>query len=392
MKKAVKAIIIILSSLIGAVLLLVAVSCVLYSPEYIFRCISNGESKITDYKFFPERTIGKSSTPYHYAEAPDSTYDTLNIQYTTKGALLEAPLDTLAKENDTTSLIVAHDDKVVYEKYFNGYDKDSINTSFSSVKSIDSLLIGMAIEDGFIKSETQPIGDFIPEFKGTEFENITIKQLLMMRSNILYRESGLWFGDDAKTYYMPDMRDLVLHHMSIDKSYKGQFLYNNYHPLLLGIILERSTGMSVADYFQKKIWDKVGAENDASWSLDSDKTKFEKMESGMNFKSIDYIKIGSMLLHNGKWNGNTLVNEDWIKRSTIAQELLPNSHIGYQYMWYSVDDGKGGKDFFANGKYGQLLYISPANNTVILRTGKSEGKIDVWVVVLMQLAQYSSSK
>lgn len=393
MKKISKTVGWILGGLAAAAVLLLLVSCIVYSPQYIYRAIVNGESKITDYTFFPEKVISKSATPYHYEVALDDALESLTIATNDGGTV---PLSELLEKNETTSTIVIHDDRVVYEQYFNGYGKDSVETSFSSVKSLDSLMIGMAIEDGYIKSETQSIADYIPEFKGTEFESITIENLLMMRSEIRYEEGFAWFTDDAKTYYMPDLRDLALHHMSVDKNYTGQFHYNNYHPLLLGIILERSTGYSVSDYFQKKIWDPIGAEYDASWSVDSEKTGFEKMESGLNFKSIDYAKIGSMLLHRGEWNGKTVMGEDWIDRSIIApapleqsdidSEFLKGIEVGYRYMWYSIENGKSGYDFFASGKYGQYLYISPENHTVIVRTGFGNGKITWWPDVFKQVA------
>lgn len=402
MKKTIKAIIIVICSLLGVSLALIMISCILYSPEYIFRCIKNGESKVTDYQIFPGRIIGKSTKPYHYETQPDVSFDNLNVTFTVMGKPAAEPLAAMLESRGTTSLIVVHGDIVVYEKYLNGYGRDSVETSFSSVKSLDSLMIGMAIEDGFIKSEEQSVADFIPEFKGTDYEKVTIKNLLMMRSNIKYEEGNAWFGDDAKTYYVPDLRDLALNHMSIDKDYKGQFHYNNYHPLLLGIILERSTGMHVADYFQKKIWDKAGAESEASWSLDSEKSGFEKMESGLNFKSIDYAKIGSMLLHRGKWNGQTVIGTQWLDRSLVAPEPLAQSDIdspflkgksvGYQYMWYSIDNAKGGKDFFSAGKYGQYIYVSPENDTVVVRTGLSEGGLDWWPETLRDIAAYAGSR
>lgn len=389
MKKPVKIVIIAAASLIAALVVFIAVSCVLFPPEYVFRCIVNQEGKTSDYKFFPCRIIAKSDSPYIYAYDIDSAINSLEVMYSVKGSIKSGKLDELAKNNDTTSLIVLHEDKVVYEQYFSGYDKDSTNTSFSAVKSIDSLMIGMAIDDGFITSETQPISDFIPELGDKEFGGITIKDLLRMRSNIKYQEGGLWFGDNAKTYYYPDLRDLALNHMETDKNYNGEFLYNNYHPLLLGIILERATGMSVSEYFRQKIWDKIGAENDASWSLDSGASGFEKMESGLNFKSIDFVKIGSMLLHRGKWNGETLISEAWLDRSIISEETMPNSPVGYQYMWYSFENGKGGYDYFAYGNHGQYLYISPDNDTVIVRTGTEEGDLDTWIDVLYQIAMYA---
>lgn len=400
MKKVLKIFTIAAGTVAGLFILLIAVSAVLYSPEYMYRILVNGKSKITDYKLFPQRVIEKSGRPYVYCYNIDPSYNSLDISYKSKGESKTEKLDALAEQNGTTSLIIIKGDEVVYEKYFNGYGKNSVETSFSSVKSLDSLMIGIAIEDGYIRSIGDSISDYIPEFKGKPFEDITIENLLMMRSKISYVEGIAWFSDDAKTYYSPDLKNLALNHMNINPDYQGQFHYNNYHPLLLGIILERATGMHVADYFQKKIWEKIGAEYDASWSLDSEAAGFEKMESGLNFYSIDYAKIGSMLLHGGNWNGNILVSEDWLQRSTIApapleqsdidSEFLKGISIGYQYMWYCTENDKGGHDFFAAGKYGQFIYISPENDTVIVRTGMSEGRVDWWPDVFKQIAEYEA--
>ena len=388
MKKAFKALCIAGVAMLAALVVFVAASCVVYTPEYVYRCVVNRESKTTDYLFFPERPIAKSAAPFHYAYKPDGAMDALDVRYTAKGQLLSMRLDALAQGTGTTSLIAIHKDEVVYEKYFNGSGADSVQTSFSAVKSLVSLMIGMAIDEGLIQSEDQPISVFLPELDGTEFAGITIRELLMMRSKIAYREGGLWFGDDAKTYYYPDLRKLALTNLRADASYAGQFHYNNYHPLLLGILLERSTGMSVSEYFRTRIWDGIGAEHDASWSLDSVQSGFEKMESGLNFRSIDLAKVGSMLLHRGAWNGRTIVSEAWLDRSLIAAQPMDASGIGYQYMWYSMQTEKGGYDFFAHGKYGQYLYVSPENETVIVRTGTAEG-INTWILPLYQMAAHT---
>ena len=383
----------------AALILVIAVSCILYSPEYMGRVLSKGESKITDYKIFPARAIAASSTPYRFAHDLNENLEKAQIQYTSGGEKKTAALDALLEENGTTAFVIIHKDRIVYESYFNGHDSQSVETSFSSVKSLDSLMVGMAIEDGFIKGVEEPISTYIPEFVGTDFEDITIENLLMMRSKIRYVEGLAWFTDDAKTYYMPDLRDLALNHLKLDADYQGQFHYNNYHPLLLGIIIERATKMPVAEYFQKKIWDAVGAEHDASWSLDSDIGGFEKMESGLNFRAVDYAKIGSMLLHGGVWNGKTVVGKAWIDRSTIAPEPLSakelsgfglNVPLGYQYMWYSAKDGEYDGDFFSAGKYGQYIYVSPAHDAVIVRTGANTGRVDWWPGVLGQVAAASA--
>ena len=382
--------------ILGLCIVLIAVSALMYSPTYMYRIITNMDSSITDYKIFPERVIAKEGQTYSYDHALNDALSELQVTYATNGNTEVQSLSDFIKKTDTTSFIIIRDDKIVYEQYANGYSGYSKNTSFSMAKSIDSLLIGKAIEDGYIKDENQSIADYIGEFRGTTLEHITIKDLLLMRSDICYSEGPLWFGDDAFTYWMPDLRKLALEHREQTDQYGGKFHYNNYHPLLLGIILERSTSMSASAYFEKQIWKKIGAEYEASWSLDSDASGFEKMESGLNFRSIDFIKIGSMLLHNGQWNGQEIINKEWIIKSTLsdfpieqdeyAHSFLENKNIGYKYMWYSTPSKTKALAYFAWGKYGQVLYISPSSNVVILRTGKTDGHVDVWPEVINTIA------
>lgn len=374
------------------------ISALICSPTFVLRLLTHFDSNIKDYEIFPSKLISKGDTVCQYAYDLNAQLANLDIQYQNlKGDHVENNLSDFVSLTGSTSFIVVKNDKIVYEQYAKGYSKDSINTSFSAAKSIDSLLIGKAIEDGFIENENQSIADYIKEFQNTDMQKITIKDLLTMSSKISYEESGfLWFRDDAYTYWMPDLRTLALNHRTLTDKYNGRMHYNNYHPLLLGIILERSTGMSVSKYFENSFWSKIGAEYDASWSLDSNKTQFEKMESGINFRSIDFIKIGSMLLHNGEWNGQKIINRDWINKSTIVNfpideneykgTFLEGRNIGYGYMWYSTPSLKSGIDFMAWGKYNQILYVSPANNVVILRTGAKSGDVLDYATVLNFIA------
>ena len=374
-------------SIVVIVIAFITVSCLILSPTFVFRLLRRLDSSVDDYRFFPARTISKSDCPYEYENSLDSGLENLILRYkTADNEETEAALADFVISTGTSSFIIIKEGKIIFEQYANGYERASINTSFSMAKSIVSLLLGKAVEDGYIDSEYQNISDFIHEFKGTNMEHITIKDLLTMRSDISYEGRGfLWFQDDAYTYWMPDLRTLALNHRKLTDKYQGRMRYNNYHPLLLGIILERSTGMSVSEYFEQSFWRQIGSEYDASWSLDSEETRFEKMESGFNFRSIDFVKIGSMLLNGGHWNGKQIINPNWIQTSTIADfpineheytgTFLESRNIGYGYMWYSRPSASGGMDFWAWGKYDQILYVSPANDMVILRTGIKNGNV-----------------
>ncbi|MDE6302842.1 MAG: beta-lactamase family protein [Clostridia bacterium] len=384
---------------IVALLLAFAILCFvtmgMYSSEYLNRVISRIDSDIEDYKYFPSRPIAASENVYEYAYELNALLPEYVVEY--NGKSRSSILDSFVDGTKTTAFIVIKNDKIVYERYANGYDAMSINTSFSMSKSVVSLLIGKAIEDGYIKAVDNYIGAYIEEFEGLPIGEITIEDLLLMRSPIEYSEDKfLWFGDDSLTYWHPDLRKIALEHTKLTDKYQGKFHYNNYHPLLLGIILERSTGMSVAEYFEKSIWQPIGAQYDASWSLDSEKSGFEKMESGLNFRAVDFAKIGSMVLLGGNWNGEQIISRDWLNTSTLCEFPIDNAeysgtflggrNVGYKYMWYSCPSPKGGYDMFAWGKSDQILYISPDNDTVILRNGKSDGGVSDWEAVLQAIA------
>ncbi len=381
---------------ITAFLLAFAILCIvtmcMYSPTFLGRVLSHWDSKITDYKIFPERTIQKSETPYVYERNINGEIGNIKLTHSKK----QKTLSEFVKTSDTTSLLIVKNDELVYEQYANGYKANSINTSFSMSKSVTSLLIGKAIEKGYIQSVNEPISNYIKEFKNLEIGKTTIEELLLMRSKIVFNDNKpLWFGDDTLTYWYDNLRELALSHTKTTNKYNGKFVYNEYHPLLLGIILERCTGQSVSKFFEQEFWQKIGAENDASWSLDSKKHGFEKMESGINFRSIDFIKLGSMVLHNGFWNGQQIIIEEWLKTSTLCEfpidnkeyedSFLDGKNAGYKYMWYTTPCEQSGFDVLAWGKSDQILYISPANNTVILRTGKTDGGVSNWLPILKKI-------
>ncbi len=138
--------------LFGLISLSLAISLFIYSPEYMRRIVKHGESDVQDYRIFPERIISRSDTPYFYpVEIKDGLGD-MTVEFERKGKIVEKTLSNLLSESETTAFIIIHNDVVVLEQYFNGYNRESINTSFSAAKSIVSLLIGIAIEEGYIKS------------------------------------------------------------------------------------------------------------------------------------------------------------------------------------------------------------------------------------------------
>jgi CubicO group peptidase (beta-lactamase class C family) len=362
------------------------VASFLFSPGATLRAIAWGEADVYDYLKFPERTLQGSKTAFNFIEA----YDEERVRSLFEADPLIENLEDFLESTQTQALLVIQDDKLLYEGYFNGTQRDSIVTSFSVAKSFDSALIGIAIDKGYIRSVNDPITEYIPELldRDERFSRITIRDLLLMSSGLRYVEK-LPYGDDVRTYIHPNLRSQALTMTEIIESPGKHFLYNNYNPLLLGIILERVTGMTVAQFLQERIWTPLGMEFDASWSLDSERHGFEKMESGINARAIDFAKFGRLYLNQGWWDGVQVVPESWVQESTSVESAVRSQsyyvdeygqHIFgvaeggyYKYMWYGLLREGQANDFFAFGAKGQFIYIAPSKQLIIVRHGEDTG-------------------
>jgi len=254
----------------------------------------------------------------------------------------------------------------------------------------------MAIEDGFIRSVDDPITEYLPELaeRDARFKDIQIRHLLMMSSGLRYNtDRPIGFGDDNLTYGFNDLRHLALTETQVVEKPETTFVYNNYNPLLLGMIIERVTGKSVTTYLQEKLWTPLGMEYDGSWSLDSEKTGFEKLESGINGRAIDFAKFRRLYLHGGNWNGEKIIPAEWVEESTTDNGMIQDASIFYGYMWWGKRCNTESNDFLATGYFGQYIYVSPSSNLVIVRNGEEygveaqEAEWDVWSDLFCQFTR-----
>ena len=353
----------------------------------MFRAITKGDAGVDDYLYFPERRISKADTASQFTNSPDSDY------FTSLEKLLGTDeLKNFIEKTDTQALLILEGNNIVLEAYGKDYDRESIVTSFSVAKSFVSAMIGVLLQQGKIQSVDQSITDFIPELaeRDESFTKIRIKDLLSMSSGLSYSERAF---DDTKTYYDPALRKLALTKTKIQKEPDIEFLYNNYNPLLLGLVIERAAGQTVASFLEENIWKPMGAEFDASWSLDSEADGFEKMESGINARAIDFARFGCLYRDGGVVDGKQIIPPDWIKESLSDHHAdrtdfyknefgrkIKNAKNGgwYSYFWYGLKrEGSVQNDFFAAGNKSQIIYISPQADLVIVRFGKKDG-IDFW--------------
>jgi CubicO group peptidase (beta-lactamase class C family) len=383
---------------IGVIVLAVAAALIIYPPEYVYRTLFWQASDVFDWQKLPSHPLHTSPTPFLFEVKTDPRVDELFQQLS--GV---KNWNSFLEENHTQAFIVIKDGTVVYENYFNNTQRDSIVTSFSAAKSFTSALIGTAIQEGYIKSVDDPITTYLPELakRDSRFNEITIRDLLLMSSGLEYKEFRplLFNSDDILTSYFPNQRKIALENTNIIEPPGQHFQYNKYHPQLLGMILERTTGMPVTTYMQTRIWDKLGMEFDGSWSTDSQTSDFEKMETGVNARAIDFAKFGVLFLNGGRWQGNQVISEAWVNEST--RPLLPKNYAAYypkwfttlpgqgyyKYMWWGMTRAEDSYDFTAYGNKGQFIYVSPQKNLVIVRNGIEYGiPTEEWLTLFYKFA------
>jgi len=390
MKKILKAIKLILLTpfvLIFAILIILSVK---YSPTYVYRLITQNVADVFDYKKYENRIIKSSGDPFQFAKQLDEDYVESLFQDRIERSGFNS-FDEWAEKSQTTALIFIRKDTVLYEKYFNGFSRDSYFHSQSMAKSFISFLIGAAIDDGLIGGVDDSMTKYIPELKerNPDFEKITIKNLLEMRSGLGYNTSYIpginihapWH-DEAVGYYHPNVRKLLLKKLDIAREPGESFQYNNYNTSYLGLIIERATNKTVSEYLQEKLWSEV-MEYDALFSIDSKKSGFEYMPSRLIARAIDYARFGRLFLHEGNWNGKQIISKNWVMESTrenksIPRDIYPDwlggdncAHTYYSYQWWGNSNCNSTFEFFANGNLGQNIYVIPEKEIIIVHCGNS---------------------
>lgn len=378
------------------------------TDSYLGRYLLWNFARAHDYQHYPSRSIGNAGPAFQFgvSDAERKRFLRLvpTVSYRVREKTFAAGLDQFLSETNTTAFLVIQNDILLYESYFRGYRRDSINTSFSAAKSVASILVGIAIDEGRIGSVEDPITEYLSELKDPRFSRITIRHLLAMCSGLRHRFPLFPWSEVPRSYLSPDLRRLALH-QKVREEPGRHFQYNNCHTQLLGIILERATGRTVSGYLEEKIWRLLGMEYPATWSLDSVKSGFELMAAGLNARSIDFAKLGRLLLRRGDWEGRRVVSEGWLAQSTAEDPVAhrwPDYFNGrhpdpglrflasgagyYGWHWWGYHRQNGADDFMAAGLLGQFIYVSPAKNLVIVRNGLNEGGLSWYPAVLKQIA------
>ena len=317
---------------------------------------------------FTTRQVGHSGnvTPFvHSDKSLDFTYDYEGTSYTPEQFL---------DRTYTNAMIIIKDDKIVYENYRNNSNQDTHFMAWSMTKSMVSILVGVALEEGRIKSLDDDITTYLPELSEGAYKGVSIRQILAMKSGVDYEERYDFAnpGVAAKNHILALVKNVarfVEPAKTIKRSHKpGTFLaYKTIDTAVLGLLLERvSGGSNVASYMEQHLWEPLGAESNGFFIMDGQPgVGREFTGAGFNATARDFARVGQLMLHNGKAaNGKQIVSSEWVKQSTAPVDIEDPQLGGYGYQWWTMPNTNA---YSAIGLQGQFIYVNQDENTVIVK-------------------------
>jgi CubicO group peptidase (beta-lactamase class C family) len=311
-------------------------------------------------------------------------------------------LDDYLERNPVTGLLIAQGDEILFEHYrYARTDADRF-VSQSMAKTVTALLLGIAVEEGAIKSIDQPAADYVPELAGTEYGKTPIRALLHMSSGVKFREVYDGTGDNAALSRMlfgadnPGATAAVAQFNTREAPPDTRFSYAGVETEVLGLVVARATGQSLADYLRSRIWQPMGAESDANWVTDTRGAEV----AYCCFSAVlrDWARLGLMLAHDGAWNGRQIVPRAWLLAGTT---VAPNdSHLrpatdkrvfGYGYQVWVFNGPR--RQFALLGIHGQSIFVDPEAHLVMVQTaawvsptGSRAETIALWRALVEQRA------
>lgn len=306
---------------------------------------------IDDYPYFENDTIenGNHIDPWPIHENYNSVKETEKLTETNQ-------------ELGTIAFLIIKNDSIWFENYYDGFSDTSKTNSFSMAKSITTALLGKAIMEGHIESLDQPISDFYPQYN---YAKTTVGDLASMASGLDWVEHYTSpFSVTARANYDDDLAETILNQKVI-KTPGVEFEYLSGNTQLLGMIIQKATGVPLAKYLSDKFWKPMGAQENALWQLDDSEHRLAKAFCCISSNARDFARFGKLYKNGGNWNGKQLLDSAFVKKS-ITPRFKKNPVYGYGWWLGKYVN----KDFFMmRGHLGQYVMVQPEDNVIIVRLG-----------------------
>ncbi|MFC3079834.1 serine hydrolase domain-containing protein [Phenylobacterium terrae] len=266
---------------------------------------------------------------------------------------------------NVSGVLVLKDGQIIMERYGLGRRPRDRWTSFSVAKSVTSTLVGAAIQDGHINSLEDPVTAYIPELKGSAYEGVNVRQLLMMSSGVKWNEDYTDPKSDVAqagaAILEPGVNPMVSYMRKLPRANPpgAKFTYNTGETDLVGVLVSKATGKTLSRYASEKLWKPIGMERDGIWMVDL--AGHERGGCCMSMTLRDYGRIGQFLLEGGVARGKRILPEWWTAQATTPQITEGAPAPGYGYFWWMIPEG-----YAARGIFGQSIVTIPEERLVVV--------------------------
>jgi CubicO group peptidase (beta-lactamase class C family) len=314
--------------------------------------------EIDDYNHFDNRIVlSGAHQPWYTSES-------------TKLTMNQRLLDEHESMKSIAFLVIQHDE-IILEKYWEGYNTKSLSNSFSMAKTIVTILMQKAIQEGYIKGLDQKVGDFYPHFNEGDNSKLTVGDLSKMSSGLDWDESySSPFSITTEAYFGDDLNELILGLNVVEEPNK-EYKYLSGNTQLLSMVVSKATGRSLSTYASEKLWIPMGASNDALWMLDKPNGS-EKAYCCFNSNARDFARFGKLWLQKGNWKGTQIIDTSFVNLS--VKPVFDETPF-YGYSWWLDNESFGTEVFFMRGILGQYVIVIPEYDLLIVRLGhKRDGK------------------
>lgn len=321
-------------------------------------------------RLFPTRTVARGKT---VSTLPLSKQPLREFTYQVDGKTYD--LYDVLSMNRVSGMLIIHRGEVVFEQYLLGNNEHTRWMSMSVVKSITATLIGAAIHDGHINSIDDPIVNYLPRFKGTAYDGVTVKHVLQMSSGVAWNETYTDATSDRRRMLEAQISQqpgAILDLMAaLPRAAKPGTVWNysTGETQLAGALVQAATGKPVAQYLSEKIWSKLGMEADANWWLQSP-DGLEIGGSGLSATLRDYGRLGLFWLNDGVVNSTNnsltatgserILPQGWMQAASSRQRIGGKT-VDYGYMLWPMH----GNSYAAEGIFGQYLFVDPDKQLVV---------------------------
>lgn len=279
------------------------------------------------------------------------------------------PVGAHMAAHNVAGVLVLKDGRIRLERYARGHSAKGRYTSFSVAKSLTSTLVGAAVADGYIKSVDDPVTRYIPEFSGSAYDGVSVAQVLTMTSGVKWSEDYTDPNSDVASMYREppppgvDATVAYLRKLPREAAPGTKWVYKTGETNLIGVLVTKATGKTLAQYLQEKIWAPFGMEQDAFWMIDVGGQDIGGCCISMSLR--DYARVGQFVLADGVIGKKRVVPEGWFAAATHAQAQTGTPGRGYGYQWWTNADGT----FQAQGIFGQMIYVDPPRKLVVVLSG-----------------------